>query len=281
MSFKKLSTSKKYSTEIDNDIQEINKQIDALNKKISIMNSDNKVDELENLVSNMTISEKSKKEESIFYTDGSCTKNGKKCSSGGLGIFIYKSNIGDKISIGRKLEYSAFAYKNKKYEYDVTNIRTEGYAIIYSMFIFKLKCLDKINIDKNNVVKILNTHKLPELNNLKELYNEDELKIKSSKPSTIRIVTDSKFWMDVCTNWVDNWIRQNKLLTYKNIDILLYLYYFKTLFSQNKIILHFQHVKAHQKGPNLDIHAVNNNIVDEIAVKAHENINHYDFCYYE
>jgi len=205
----------------------------------------------------------------IVYTDGSCTGNGTLRSKGGFGIYIYTSSIDNEISLAKKVELEKFTYNNNTYSFPVTNIRTEGWAIVYVMKIFYYKYLVSSKLSKSNIVKVLND--TPQLNAdlLKTKYNKIELIKKPLKTEkTIHIYTDSQFWMDVYMKWMPNWVAKQILLEKKNPDILLYGYYYKTLLECNNIVLDFHHVNSHQKGKNISVHAERNNYVDILAGKA-------------
>lgn len=214
----------------------------------------------------------------ILYTDGSCTKNGSKYANAGLGILIHSSLFCDKIKIGKRLEPKTFVYDRKKYTYMVSNIRAEGYAIIYSLFLFKLGLIDRIPIGKNTIINVLHTNHLPPLSSLKIDYTSKELVCGSPIPNQeIHIYTDSQFWINVFTKWMPNWILEDKMLEKKNVDILLYGHYLLTILRQNQIQVHFHHVRAHQKGNALDEHAMYNNEVDRVACDANKPTSNYNF----
>lgn len=259
-----LTCSSSYSKRIKDKIKTINIHITELNQ----MMSENIFDAPIPVSSN-----KEKKDvfENMIYTDGSCSKNGSKKATGGCGIYIFSSALGSNIKLGKQISPSTGTYQDVTYSYPVSNIRTEGYAILYTMYLFSHHYLYKSfsSSSTSSLLKWLNTFSLPPLESLKTKYSKTELYIKkNTTKKQIHIFTDSKFWIDVYTSWMPTWIHKGILLEKKNIDLLLYGYYYHTLLHQNNIEVVFHHVYAHQKGKQLDVHAIRNNEVDEIAVRA-------------
>lgn len=223
------------------------------------------------------------KGENIIYTDGSCEKNGKKDANAGLGIFVFSSIFCQVMPIKKRIERKVFTYRNKEYKYNPSNIRSEGYAIVYSMFLFKLLIIDNITLTFDTIIDTLNKHPLIDISKLKTKYTDQEFissKKKKLEKITIDLYTDSQFWINVFTKWLPKWIIEDKILERKNIDIVLYGYYLLTILKQHNIHVVFHHVRAHQSGPNLDIHAKCNNIVDRIAAQANKPNSNYVFHKY-
>lgn len=223
----------------------------------------------------------------IIYTDGACKKNGDINAKGGFGIYIFTSSIGNDISIAKQMESETFVYKNITYNFPVTNNRAEGWAIIYVMVIFYYKYItlngvcdvDKDNkktnglrsnlISKLNIIDILEKKLLIDSKTLKIHYTESDLAvIPLQEPKVVHIYTDSKFWINVFTTWMPNWITKNIILDKKNPDILLYGNYYINVLEHHNIHIKFHHVNSHQKGHNISEHAKRNNHVDIIANKA-------------
>lgn len=254
-----------YKKSIKDKIKSINDQILELNQLLS---SD---------VYSMDIPITTKKEkksqlENMVYTDGSCSKNGTKKATGGIGIYIYSSVFGNDLKIGKRIDPVSISYHTQTHQYAVSNIRTEGFAILYTMILFSHSLIYESFPTKSSphdIIKWLNTYTLPLLKTMKQIYKKDELVVKKqSSKKQVHIFTDSKFWMDVYTSWLPNWIRKGIMLEKKNIDLLLYGYYYYTLLQQNNIEVVFHHVYSHQKGEKMDEHAHRNNEVDVIAVRA-------------
>lgn len=253
-----------------------------MNQKLDLMTANQK-ETIEFFENKHEITITPNKGENIIYTDGSCKKNGKKDVAAGLGIFIFSSIFGQGITFKKRDNHKVFTYHDKEYKYNPSNIRSEGYAIIYSMFLFKLSMIDNINISFTTVVDVLNKYPLIDISKLKTKYEDQEFTpSKKSKLGkvTIDIYTDSQFWINVFTKWLPKWIREDKILERKNIDIVLYGYYYLTILKQHNIHVILHHVRAHQSGSNLNIHAKCNNIVDKIAVEANDSSADYKFHKY-
>lgn len=73
------------------------------------------------------------------------------------------------------------------------------------------------------------------------------------------IRTDSKFWIDAMTNWIEGW-RKRKFKAVKNLDIVTEM---DILYRRSKAT--FVHVRGHQGEPG-------NELADEWANKAREGI---------
>lgn len=214
--------------------------------------------------------------ENIIFTDGACNKkeiNGVK--PGGFSIYIDKSNINtiNKLKLYKKINNINFMYKNNKFEYKVTNIRAEGYAILYTMIIYKTILIDKKKFNVNN----LNNYILNE----KELIN---IKINNNKikNKNILIITDCEFWINVITKWSTNWYIKDIIYEKKNIDLILYMIYYYNILLDNNINIEFQHVKSHaEKKKNIFCsYAEYGNIeADKLAVLA-KSLNDYNFYIY-
>lgn len=225
--------------------------------------------------------EKKGQYENMVYTDGSCSKNGSKIATGGIGIYLYTSIFCNNLKIGKRIDPVNFVYNKKTYSYPVSNIRTEGYAILYTMILYTHHFLYSSFTSSGSIIQWLNSFSFPPSKMLKEEYKWNELLIqKQPSKKQIHIFTDSKFWIDVYTSWMPNWILKGILLEKKNVDLLLYGYYYYTLLHQNNIDVIFHHVYSHQKGEKMDEHAKRNNEVDVIAVKANTEASTSQFILY-
>jgi len=204
--------------------------------------------------------------QNIIYTDGACSKNGTKTATGGFGIYIQKSCIGDEIKINCKGEIMKLNLNGTDDTFYITNIRMEGLAIIATMFLFAEKFAFGKNIP--DPIKHLNQHFLKQNIAFKLNYSDNELDQKiNTECKSFEIVTDSQFWMNVIQNWMPSWVRKGILTQKKNPDLLLIMYYFSTLFEQNKVKLLFTHVRSHQKGKRSH-HADGNDIADVLATSS-------------
>lgn len=156
--------------------------------------------------------------------------------------------------------------------YDPTNIRAEGLAIVYALMYLKFVIID--NINKENLVNHFNTF---QFNNNKLEFVEYKIPVDTTNYTLYQIVTDSEFWINVITKWSNNWIKQNKILEKKNIDIIYYINILLNDLLNNNIIIHFKFVRGHSDKKNKDekftIFQKGNIIADKLANIAKENSN--------
>jgi len=157
--------------------------------------------------------------------------------------------------------------------YDPTNIRAEGLAIVYALMYLKFSIVD--NINKENLVNHFNTF---QFNNNKLEFVEYIIPHNTKNYKFYQIITDSEFWINVITKWSNNWIKQNKILEKKNIDIIYYINILLTILLNNNIIIHFKFVRGHSDKKNKDnkytIYQKGNIIADKLANIAKENSNY-------
>jgi len=228
-----------------------------------------------------------------IYTDGACSGNGKSHAIAGFGIYINKFIDGKKYKFYKKISNVMFAYNKKDnskndpdmfIKYMASNIRGEGYAILYSLLIIKYQLIDKVDILNN-----LNNYLLDE-NNIYPSDKYDFLYINNnvinSKHYNVIINTDSIWWINAITKWMKNWIKNNKVLCNerKNIDLVIYIYYTYNILKQNNINVIFNHVKGHPESKKKQRKDFTDSeegiyIADKLAVKAKENINlNFNIC---
>jgi len=191
----------------------------------------------------------------LVYTDGACSKNGTKNSTGGFGIFIAKSNI-----------FSAPVYINKKGStthfknetFYVTNIRMEGLALVSTFSLYtRVLCSPSLNS-----ATILNEY---------DPFAEDvDLSMVPMRKPIIEIVTDSQFWINVINLWLPNWIRKDIYMEKKNPDIIMMLIRYLNWFKDNGIMIKYTFVRSHQKGKR-SAHADGNDMADKLATSAVQN----------
>lgn len=160
--------------------------------------------------------------------------------------------------------------------YDPTNIRAEGLAIVYALIYIKFI---KINIiDTNDLVNHFNTF---QFNKNKLEFKEYNIPKETNGYTFYQIITDSEFWINVITKWSNNWIKQKKILEKKNIDIIYYINILLNELLDNNIIIHFKFVRGHadtkknndSKTEKYTIYQKGNIIADKLANIAKENIN--------
>jgi len=286
-----INECKKYlSSKIVNSI--VNNINNNYNELKNIVNNDNNINiddiitnELTNKVSINTNQLVNNEYDISIYTDGACSGNGKTTATAGLGIYIDKF-IDNKIyKINKKINNITFSYNEKTKEktnpdkyikYNCSNIRAEGYAILYSLMIIKYKLVDKIDI-----LNELNKYLIEE----KSIYPSDKYdfiynnkNIINSKKYNVIINTDSEFWINVITKWMSNWIKKGTVFDKKNIDLVIYIYYNYNILKQNNINIIFNHVKGHPESTKKDISTFNKDEsgiynADKMAVLSKNNIN--------
>jgi len=157
--------------------------------------------------------------------------------------------------------------------YDPTNIRAEGLAIVYALMYLKFIIVD--NINKENLVNHFNTF---QFNNHKLEFVEYKIPDNTTNYTFYQIITDSEFWINVITKWSNGWIKQNKILEKKNIDIIYYINILLNDLLNNNIIIHFKFVRGHadtkkNKDDKFTIYQKGNIIADKLANIAKENSN--------
>lgn len=157
--------------------------------------------------------------------------------------------------------------------YDPTNIRAEGLAIVYALMYLKFVIVD--NITRETLVNHFNTF---QFENPKLQFAEYKIPVDTSGYTFYQIITDSEFWINVITKWSNGWIKQNKILEKKNIDIIYYINILLNSLFDNKIIIHFQFVRGHadtkkNKDSKYTIYQKGNIMADKLANIAKENSN--------
>lgn len=173
----------------------------------------------------------------------------------------------------------------KYFTYNPTNIRAEGYAILYAMEINLLFLTANLQKNTKNIKQYIEAQNQNLLNNELDKINnksyentlidmgnsyEDMDFDKSYK--YVLIVSDSQFWIDLITKWMNNWISKRILVDKKNLDIIIMIYNMLSLYSDNNIKLCFQHVEGHkdkkEKEENLNVYYKGNILADKLATHA-------------
>lgn len=207
----------------------------------------------------------------LIYTDGACSKNGSVNATGGFGIYLKHSCFGDNIKINCKGETMYMNFNNNNQTFYITNIRMEGLAIATTMFLY----VEQFAFNKNilNPIDYLNSNFLKQNHSLQLNYKINELNQNlNTECQSFEIITDSLFWINVIEKWLPSWARKGIIMQKKNPDILLLLYYYITIFEQNKIKMILTHVKSHQKGRRSE-HADGNDVADVLATSSVKNVN--------
>lgn len=230
-----------------------------------------------------------------IYTDGAATKNGKLGAKSSSGIYIKKLGTMKEIKINKLNETIQFEYnketkskknKNTMVTYNCSNIRGEGYAILYAMVFIRAIIVEKINLLEGDNIK-----KLEDLDFIYPLdsYTFDYIsKIKSSNKIefNINIKTDSEFWIKTIMTYIPNWIQKNKVFDMKNIDLVCYIYFNYMVLTKNNINVNLIHVRGHpEKRKNKSEYNeddIGNTIADEVATNGIHNTT-YDvsMCYHK
>lgn len=228
--------------------------------------------------------EETKSNTITIYTDGAATKNGKSGAKSSSGIYIKKLGTMKEIKINKLNETIQFEYnketkskknKNTMVTYNCSNIRGEGYAILYAMVFIRAIIVEKINLLEGDNIK-----KLEDLDFIYPLdsYTFDYIsKIKSSNKIefNINIKTDSEFWIKTIMTYIPNWIQKNKVFDMKNIDLVCYIYFNYMVLTKNNINVNLIHVRGHpEKRKNKSEYNeddIGNTIADEVATNGIHN----------
>ena len=276
---------KKYipDNKIDNIIKKINKKYMSkkeLNKDISKLISE----DINN--NELSITNTTNNYDIVIYTDGATSGNGKSNANAGFGIYVEKFTDNKSYKINRKFHNVVFNYNTTNYtnkepdkslRYNATNIRAEGYAILYSLHIVKNKLIDNHNIipDLNN--KLYDTTNLYPYDDYNFTYLSG-IEINNEIKYSVIINTDSEFWIKVITKWMDNWVKKKIVFEKKNIDLLIYIYYISNILKKNNIDVIYNHVKGHAKNTKKNKKDFTEQemgifIADKCAVEAKTNSN--------
>lgn len=162
---------------------------------------------------------------------------------------------------------------NNHYEvYKPTNIRAEGFAILYVLIYIKTLAVDGI-VNKKIISRSI---KIDSIDNFsKSLKYMDFRKTSDNK---FLIVTDSDFWIKTITMYMNSWIRKNIVHTYKNVDIVLLINHYVNILIDNKIQIVFKHIRGHCKDKDkklikkedLNLYHRGNEMADKLAGISHD-----------
>ncbi len=196
-----------------------------------------------------------------------------KCQYENCNYFAIYSNNKNENGIYCKNHKNDSLIQSMNFEnYEPTNIRAEGLAIVYGLLYLKNILIDKI--DKSNLVNELNTKVFEESKLVFQEYKEENNK----EYKYYQLITDSEFWINVITKWSNNWIRQNTILEKKNIDINYYINRLLNELLNDGHIIHFKFVRGHadtkEKNNKYNLYQKGNIIADKLANIAKENTNY-------
>ncbi len=163
---------------------------------------------------------------------------------------------------------------NYYFAYSVTNIRAEGYGILYALMYIKTLEIDNIK-NKKNMQKNIKFDTIGNIKNSLKVMN-----LRKESTNKFLIVTDSEFWINVITKWMNSWINKNKILVNNdnkpraNVDIILYMNYYLNILIENNIQIVFKHIKGHSdskiKKEDLNLYQRGNVMADKLATISHE-----------
>lgn len=193
-----------------------------------------------------------------------------KCDSESCTYYgIYGENASSNIQSKCKIHKTDNMILNKQYnQFAGTNIRAEGYAILYSLVYIKLIMIDNHN-DKQSVI---DNFKLDKLNNIKTNINVIDFKLQSI--NKFMIVTDSEFWINVITKWGNSWVKKFTICEKKNLDLNILVNYYMNILYNNGIEIVFQHVNGHadkDKDKELNFYERGNVMSDKLANLGNKN----------
>jgi ribonuclease HI len=196
-----------------------------------------------------------------------------KCKFLNCNYFAIYSNNNDLIGDYCKLHKSDIMAQSMQFiNYEPTNIRAEGLAIIYALIY--LKNILILNLDKSDLVFALNNFNL-NYNNLQ--FKEFNI-LNNDNTNYYQIITDSEFWINVITKWSNNWIKQNTIFTKKNLDLNYYINVLLNELLDNGHAIHFKFIRGHADKNNTEkkynFYQKGNIIADKLANIAKENTNY-------
>ena len=184
-----------------------------------------------------------------------------KCNSDSCTYFgIYSNDKNTKMNC--KSHKTDDMILNKQFlQFQATNIRAEGFGILYALIYIKTLTIDRCNTKK----AVIDNFKVDKINNIKNTIHPIDFRLKSNK---FMIVTDSEFWINVVTKWSNSWIKKFIILEKKNIDIIILINYYMNILYNNGIEIEFRHVKGHSdkdKNAELNFYQKGNVMSDKLA----------------
>lgn len=137
--------------------------------------------------------------------------------------------------------------KNTAIEYKKSNIRAEGYAILYTLIHLSSKNRNTIinEVIPKNTSKVVNY----EIVKLTKIAPEEYLFL-GDEDEKYTIYTDSEFWIKAITLWLPGWISGNKLMDKKNLDLVIYISHYMNVLADMNIKVEYKFVRGHMSGAN-------------------------------
>lgn len=221
----------------------------------------------------------------IIYTDGSALKNGKPGAKSSSSVYIKELGKFKEIKISKRNENIQFEFNKKNktksnndtmITYACSNIRGEGYAILYAMVVLRAYLIEKIDILKD-INKLSDEGFIYPLDSFEFDYIS---KIRESNKDVynVYIKTDSEFWIKTINNYIPTWIQKKKVFDMKNIDLVCFIYFNYMCLKKNNINVNLIHVRGHpekrKSKSQYDEDDIGNTIADEIATNAVLNDNY-------
>lgn len=187
------------------------------------------------------------------------------CKDCGCNNIGYCGNTENKLYCSEHKQ-SSMVTKKIYHIYTPTNIRSEGFAILYSLMFIKIIYVDNITNKRHVYNKMKHLDILTSFSQLKKV-NFNILNINKK----FLIVTDSEFWINVITKWTNGWINKKSVMNYKNIDLILLINYYMNQIHDSNMLVTYQHIKGHSdknKDIELNIYQKGNVLADTLAVHA-------------
>lgn len=196
------------------------------------------------------------------------TENNIKCNVDTCTYYAIYTDCNNEQNTTCKIHKTDDMLLNKQFlQFQGTNIRAEGIAILYALLYIKTIVVDK-NDTKKLVIKNL---KLDNLTNIKKSIHTIDFRTKSD--NKYLIVSDSQFWIDVITKWSNSWVYKFTILEKKNLDINILINYYMNQLYDNGVEIVFQHVKGHSdknKDVKLNFYQRGNVMADQLANLANK-----------
>jgi ribonuclease HI len=203
----------------------------------------------------------------IYMNDIETTPSYIKCDTDMCTYYSIYSNHNDTQCSCKTHKTEDMILNRQFYQFAGTNIRAEGFAILYSLIYIKLLNIDNYKT-KDALIK---NFKIDTLTNIKSAIHPINFKLKSK--NKYMIVTDSLFWINVITKWSNSWVTKFTILEKKNLDINILINYYMNILYNNQIEIVFQHIHGHadkNKNNTLNFYERGNVAADTLANMANK-----------